>query len=144
MSIQIHIDEERTSFRPRETISGTISWSLPVAPAQVTLELFWTTRGKGQVDSEVVQSVQIKQPAAAGEQRFELKIPDAPYSFSGKLVSLLWGVRLIIHPWLEQAPSSWHIPAPAAEVRLIIHPSQEQAQVNLTISPTGQEINLVT
>jgi len=120
VSIQIQIDEERTSFRPRETITGTISWSLPVAPAQVTLELFWTTRGKGQVDSEVVQSVQIKQPAAAGEQSFELKIPDSPYSFSGKLVSLLWGVRLIIHP------------------------SQEQAQVNLTISPTGQEINLVT
>ena len=120
MSIQIHIDEERTSFRPQETISGTISWSLPVAPAQVTLELFWTTRGKGQVDSEVAQSVQLKQPAAAGEQRFELKIPDAPYSFSGKLVSLLWGLRLIIHP------------------------SQEQAQVNLTISPTGQEINVVT
>jgi len=119
VSIQIHIDEERTSFRPRETITGTISWSLPVAPAQVMLELFWTTRGKGQVDSEVVQSVQIKQPAAAGEQRFELKIPDAPYSFSGKLVSLLWGVRLVIHP------------------------SQEQAQLNLMISPTGQEINLV-
>ena len=119
MSIEIHIDEERISFRPRETIAGTISWSLPLAPAQVTLELFWTTRGKGQVDSEVEQSVQVKQPAAAGEQRFELKIPDAPYSFSGKLVSLLWGVRLIIHP------------------------SQEQAQVNLTVSPTGQEINLV-
>ena len=119
MSIQINIDEERVSFRPGEMIAGMMSWSLPVAPMQVTLELFWTTRGKGQVDSEVVQSVQIKQPAAAGEQRFELKAPNTPYSFSGKLVSLLWGLRLIIHP------------------------SQEQAQVNLMISPTGQEINLV-
>ena len=119
MSIQIQVDEGRTAFRPGEMISGSISWSLPVAPAQVTLELFWTTRGKGTVDSEVVQSVQIKHPAAAAEQRFELKTPNSPYSFSGKLVSLLWGLRLIIHP------------------------SQEQAQVNLTISPTGAEINLV-
>ena len=119
-AIREMIDTLKVATRPDGvTISGTISWWLPVAPAQVTLELFWTTRGKGQVDSEVVQSVQIKQPAAAGEQKFEVRIPDAPYSFSGKLVSLLWGLRLIIHP------------------------SQEQAQVNLTISPTGQEINLV-
>jgi len=120
MSIQIQIDAEQTAFRPGEPINGTVSWSLPIAPSQVTVELFWTTRGKGQVDSEVVQSKQIKQPAASGEERFSLKIPNGPYSFSGKLVSLLWGVRLIIHP------------------------SQEQAQVNLTVSPTGQEIILVS
>ena len=119
MSIQIHIDEDRTVFRPGETIAGDVSWSLPVAPAQISLELFWTTRGKGQVDSEVVQSMQFKHPSASGEERFALKIPNGPFSFSGKLVSLLWGLRLMIHP------------------------SQEQAQVNLTISPTGQEINLV-
>jgi hypothetical protein len=120
MSIKIQIDEDRTAFRPGEMINGSISWRLPVAPTQVTLELFWTTRGKGMVDSEVVQSVQIKHTADSGEQRFELKVPNTPYSFAGKLVSLLWGLRLIIHP------------------------SQEQAQVNLTISPTGQEINLVS
>ncbi|HEV8377288.1 MAG TPA: hypothetical protein VGP99_00440 [Tepidisphaeraceae bacterium] len=119
MSIQIQIDEDRTSFRPGESINGNVSWSLPLAPTQISLELFWTTRGKGKVDSEVVQSVQIKRPVASGNERFELKIPNGPYSFSGKLVSVLWGLRLIIHP------------------------SQEQAQVNLTISPTGQEINLV-
>src|SRR6266436_5761632 len=113
MSIQIQIDAEQTAFRPGESVNGTVSWSLPVAPTQVTVELFWTTRGKGQVDSEVVQSKQIKQPAASGEERISLKIPNGTYSFSGKLVSLLWGVRLIIHP------------------------SQEQAQVNLTVSPTG-------
>lgn len=119
MSIQIQIDGERSAFRPQEMIGGEISWSLPVAPTQVTLELFWRTRGKGIVDVEVVQSVQVKSPPATGQQRFDLKVPNDPYSFSGKLVSLLWGLRLIIHP------------------------SQEQAQVNLTISPTAQEINLV-
>ena len=119
MSIQINIDAERTAFRPGESVNGSIAWALPVAPAQVSLELFWATRGKGTVDSEVVQSKQIKQPAAAGEEQFSLAIPNGPYSFSGKLVSLLWGLRLIIHP------------------------SQEQTQVNLTVSPTGQEINLV-
>jgi len=119
MSIQIHIDGEQTAYRPGETINGSVSWSLPVPPAQVSVELFWTTRGKGQVDSEVVQSRQIKHPPASGQERFTLKLPNGPYSFSGKLVSVLWGLRLMIHP------------------------SQEQAQVNLTVSPTGQEINLV-
>jgi len=119
MSIQIQIIEERTAFRPGETIRGNVSWSLPVAPTQITLELFWSTRGKGRVDTKVVESVQIDHPAASGDQAFDLKLPNEPYSFSGKLVSLLWALRLVIHP------------------------SQEQAQVNLTISPTGQEINLV-
>lgn len=118
MSIAIKIDAEQTAFRPGESVNGSISWSLPVPPAQVSLELFWTTRGKGTVDSEVVQSQQIKHPAAVGEERFSLVIPNGPYSFSGKLVSLLWGLRLMIHP------------------------SQEQTQVNLTVSPTGEEINL--
>ena len=59
------------------------------------------------------------QSAAVGEERFSLAIPNGPYSFSGKLVSLLWGLRLMILP------------------------SQEQTQVNLTVSPTGEEINLV-
>jgi hypothetical protein len=120
MSIQIQVDGEQTAFRPGESVNGTVSWLLPVPPAQVSVELFWTTRGKGQVDSEVVQSKQMKNPPAAGQERFALKIPNGPYSFSGKLVSVLWGLRLIIHP------------------------SQEQAQVNLTVSPTGLEINLVS
>jgi len=120
MSIKIQTAEERTAFRPAETIEGTFSWSLPVAPTHISLELFWTTRGKGKVDSEVVESVHVKHPAASGEERFGFKVPNGPYSFSGKLVSLLWGLRLVILP------------------------SQEQAQANLTISPTGQEINLVT
>ena len=119
MSMQFNIDGEQSAFRPGETVNGLVSWSLPVAPAQISVELFWTTRGKGTVDSEVVQSKQIKQPPASGQERFSLAIPNGPYSFSGKLVSLLWGVRMIIHP------------------------SQEQAQVNLTVSPTGEEINLV-
>jgi len=120
MSIQIQIFEERTAFRPGETIAGKASWSLPVPPARIALELFWTTRGKGKVDTKVVESVPVDHPPASGEKAFNLKVPNEPYSFSGKLVSLLWGLRLVIHP------------------------SQEQAQVNLTISPTGQEINLVT
>jgi hypothetical protein len=119
MSISIQITEGRTAFRPGELIGGAISWSLPVAPTRLTLELFWTTRGKGTVDSQVVESMRIDHPAAGGEQPFGLKIPNGPYSFSGKLVSLLWALRLVVHP------------------------SEEQAQVNLTISPSGQEINLV-
>jgi hypothetical protein len=117
--INIKINDEQTNFRPGETIAGVASWSLPVAPAGLVLELFWTTRGKGTVDLQVVESVKIDHPSPSSEQPFNLKVPNGPYSFSGKLVSLLWGLRLVIKP------------------------SQEQAQVNLNISPTGQEINLV-
>jgi hypothetical protein len=119
MSLVIQINEGQTGFRPGEMISGTASWTLPVAPTRVDVELFWSTRGKGTVDSRIVEWARVEQPGAVGQKAFSFKAPIEPPSFSGKLVTLLWGVRLVVQP------------------------SQEQAQVNLTISPTGQEINLV-
>jgi hypothetical protein len=119
MSLVIQINDGITAFRPGETIAGVASWTLPAAPSRVDVELFWTTRGKGTVDSRIVEWARVEQPGSSGQKEFSFKAPLEPPSFSGKLVTLLWGLRLVVHP------------------------SQEQAQVNLTISPTGQEINLV-
>jgi len=119
MSIKIETEGGMTVFRPGETISGAASWALPVAPSRVDVELFWTTRGKGNVDTQIPEWVRLDHPPASGQKEFSFKVPTNPPSFSGKLVSVLWGLRLVIHP------------------------SKEQVQVNLTISPTGQEINLV-
>jgi hypothetical protein len=45
-------------------------------------------------------------------------LPLAPYSFSGKLISLIWGLELVLEP------------------------SQETARFEFTLSPTGEEIML--
>ena len=120
MSITIQTENTATTFRPGETIRGTISWSLPLPPDHLELQLYWTTRGKGTVDTAVAESLRIDRPAASGDKQFTFPTPNQPYSFSGRLVSVLWGLRLTIYP------------------------SMEQSQLNLTISPIGSEINLVT
>lgn len=118
MGLGIQIDGGQTSFRGGHTIAGEISWSLPKAPDELVLELLWTTRGKGTVDTEVVQSIRIHSPPAAGRRRFERPLPHAPVSFNGKLVSLIWYLRLLAKP------------------------SNEQAQMKIVLSPTGEEVEL--
>lgn len=78
---------DRNSFKPGEMLEGE-------APGGAGLEvrLFWYTEGKGTQDLEVVATQTLD---AAG--RFRLKLPAAPYSFSGKLISLIWAVEVVGH-----------------------------------------------
>ena len=76
--ISIKIVDDQMAFRPGETISGVTSWSLPVAPQQLKLELYWTTRGKGTVVLQAVESVPIAHPPASGEQPFSQVLADCP------------------------------------------------------------------
>lgn len=119
MTLDIQIHSGRTGFIPGEEIVGVASWELPQPARHIELQLFWTTRGKGIVDSEIVESVHFENPAAKAEHPFRLRLPGGPYSFSGTLVSLQWGIRLIAEP------------------------GGDQAQVPIIVSPSGREIDLV-
>ncbi len=77
---------ERTSFKPGETVEGAVVGGSPA----VEVRLFWYTEGKGTQDLEVVATAH---PDADG--RFRLPLPAAPYSFSGKLISLIWAVEAV-------------------------------------------------
>jgi hypothetical protein len=118
MGLAIEIADGRTSFRGGEAIAGEVSWSLPRAADEIVLELLWTTRGKGTVDSQVVQSARFQKPPAQDSQPFEFALPNAPLSFNGKLVSVVWYLRLLAKP------------------------SNEQTQLKIAVSPTGHEIEL--
>lgn len=116
--LQIQLQDGRNSFLPGQVVTGTVSWRLPSAPTFAQLQLSWTTRGKGTVDSEIVRTVEFPDPEAIAQLPFSLPLPEAPYSFSGKLVSLVWSLRLYLKP------------------------SGEEIILPLTISPTGSEIIL--
>ena len=118
MGLGIQIADDRTSFQGGQTVAGVVSWSLPKAPDEITLELLWTTRGKGTVDTQIVQAVRIQKPPSHGARPFQFQLPSSPISFSGKIVSLVWYLRLLARP------------------------SNEQAQLKIIVSPTGQEIEL--
>lgn len=97
---RIHIEtrDGSTVFRPGEIIGGTVSWELAEPPASLELSLFWYTEGKGDRDVGVSANVLFEQPGPSGIRNFQMRLPAGPYSFSGKLISLVWALEAVAEP----------------------------------------------
>ncbi len=116
--ITVTVAEGRRAFVPGETIQGTASWRLDARPDAAEVRLFYFTRGKGNEDVEVVSTVRYEAPEVAADERFAFQAPPAPHSFSGRLITLVWAVELVIEP-------------------------EELAdRVELVIAPEGREISI--
>ena len=116
--LSIYFREDKTTFAPGQTMHGAVQWSLESVPRSLELSLFWYTAGKGTRDVGVVETLTFHHPGAFGSKAFGFTLPDGPYSFSGKLISLLWA--------LELTCSSAH----------------ETVRQEIVVSPTGREIVL--
>lgn len=93
---------EQPAFVPGDIISGTIRWTdIKENSEQIDVRLIWYTRGKGQRNHEVLDTITIANPQKNGESGFQFAVPHRPYSFSGKLVSLVWSIEAIVFPDLE-------------------------------------------
>jgi hypothetical protein len=97
-SMSIETADGKTSFEPGASISGTASWSVAGTPRSVELRLLWYTRGKGNPDAAIVDSVSFVTPRASDSRTFSFAMPLGPYSFSGKLISLVWALELVVEP----------------------------------------------
>jgi len=118
MNLAIFPSDGRTVYAPGETIPGTARWELDREVDSLELRLAWETDGKGTKDSASVKSVFFDSPGLSGMRDFTFQIPDGPYSFSGKLITLSWAL--------------WLIPKK----------SKQSGKFPLVISPTGREIDL--
>jgi hypothetical protein len=116
--IQVETDDGATAFRPGDVISGRARWQLAEAPEGVELRLFWYTEGKGSQDLEIVETISFANPAAEDRRTFQIRAPRGPFSFSGKLISLIWALEIVVHP------------------------TEESGRTQITISPSGEEILL--
>jgi hypothetical protein len=114
----IFIADGRTSFRPGETLSVSALWALPEKPAALEARLFWYTRGKGTDDVGVVAARTIENPEAAGERAISFKLPPQPWSFSGKLISLIWAVELVAEPGGRSARAEFVLSPDGTEILL--------------------------
>lgn len=94
--------DHRTNWRPGEAVAFSALWALEKKPASVEARLFWFTRGKGTEDVRVVATQAAPSSELAGEHVFRFTLPASPYSFSGKLISLLWAVELIAGDEVER------------------------------------------
>ena len=116
--LTIELTGARAAYPPGAEVTGHLAWSLPAAPHRLELRLFWHTRGKGSPDVQVVETLAFDYPRATDHREFRVRLPAAPYSFSGKLISLLWALELVALP------------------------GNQTARAELTLSPTGAELHL--
>lgn len=82
------------SLRPGDTVEGRVEWRLDKPPEGFELRLCWFTRGRGTEESETVAALPLGEDAA-GEREFSFVLPDGPWSFDGKLISLTWGLEVV-------------------------------------------------
>ena len=85
----------RSAFVPGEIVEVDAEWQLAEPAREVELRLVWSTAGIGARDLEVVGR-RVIGAGASGRGRHTLQLPESPYSFSGKLISLLWSLELIV------------------------------------------------
>lgn len=94
--LEIRTRDEKTDFLPGAELAGEVSWRTDSEPGPVELRLFWHTEGKGTRDVDVVKSMTFSVPARQDRRDFSFQLPDSPYSFSGKLISVVWALELVL------------------------------------------------
>ena len=119
--LQIHLCDDTTSFLPCETVKGTIQWNLDTNPHFLELSLFWYTAGKGTRDVGVANSRKFDEPGAFGQEEFAFDLLDGPYSFSGRLISLIWAIGLTCSPGGESVRREFMLSPTGHEVLLDAH-----------------------
>jgi len=106
------------AFKPGETLELSVLWALSKKPESLEVRLFWFTRGKGTEDVGVVATELIAAEGPAGEAKVRFTLPVAPYSFSGKLISLLWAAELVAEPGARAARFQFILSPTGAELVL--------------------------
>lgn len=118
--LRIALKQDRVTFQPGDDLIGAAYWKLDSPARAIEVRLFWFTRGKGTEDAGVVHTVRFDAPKPEEARPFRFQLPASPYSFSGKLISLIWALELVTEP------------------------AKEVQRLEITIAPGGQEVLLDT
>jgi hypothetical protein len=123
--IRIGTKEDRTGFRPGEMIEGAVGWNLSEQLQSIEVRLAWQTRGKGTEDHQVVHQMQFDDPPLQGARPFQFVAPFEPFSFSGKLISVMWYLEVKVRPDRVSARTDIII-APAGKELLLGEPAPSE------------------
>lgn len=116
----IKTELDNLAYTPGEVLRGEVNWKVDLMKNSNggEVRLFYYTSGKGTRDVETIATHKVDIRTELGSQKYEFQLPGEPYSFSGKLVSLIWAVEFQV---LE---------------------SDETERLEFVMSPDGQEIDL--
>jgi hypothetical protein len=124
MNIRFGLRENLTHFRPGEEISGAVLWEGTEKPKLAEVRLLWFTRGKGTEDVSVVATESFSDPQPGDTRTFRFALPDAPYSFNGKLISLTWAVEFVLKPGNH-----------AERIEIVVGPNGEEIRLSEIVKP---------
>ncbi len=116
--IRFGLRNEQTTYQPGDTISGAALWEFTGRKKSIEVRLVWSTRGKGTEDGATVATQVLDAGKLAHTETFSFTAPDAPYSFDGTLIALIWAVEFVAEP------------------------GEEFERIEITIAPGGREIVL--
>jgi len=139
-SLDIKLSDNRTAFKPCEKISGRAEWQLENNPEALELSLFWQTEGKGTKDSGIAETIRFDNPGSVGSRIFSLRLPSGPYSFSGKLISIIWNLELAEAKGKDAIQKSIIISPTEKEIVCtdLISDSEEEGHKNSFLKFTGK------
>ena len=124
--LEILLPDDRSSFEVGEVINVTAAWSLETPAEMVELRLLWNTVGKGDRNLSVEKFWKYEQPLNSDRVTETIQLPAAPYSFSGKLVSLVWAFELIAFPGGDSIRREIVLSPDAQEILLTSHSSDDE------------------
>jgi hypothetical protein len=101
--LELALDGNVAEFELGGRVTGNASWTAERAPSGVEVRLFWYTKGKGDQDLSVVDTVVLDAPQATDRRPFAFRLPTAPPSFRGELVELVWAIEVVALPSEEAA-----------------------------------------
>jgi hypothetical protein len=96
--LQLETVGGRREYAPGDSVELEVEWQLLEAADAIEVRLVWYTVGKGDQDISVVEVERFDDPPLYNRRRCTCVLPEAPYSFSGRLISLVWCVELIVLP----------------------------------------------
>jgi hypothetical protein len=127
--VSIEIQAGLYSYCPGETLSGSASWKGDEAPQSVEVRLFWFTSGVSLSQAAIVKRIIVDRPAARASPQFQFVLPDGPWSFRGRFVSLNWAVEVVLLPSRGNA-------------RQFITVSPDRKQIDLSVPEVAQNPEL--
>lgn len=132
--LRIDLHDDVAAFEPGEELSGSASWQLEKPARNIELRLFWFTQGRGTEDAGVTETIRFEQPLNAETRSFRIRLPDAPYSLKGRLISLVWALELILEPSGEVCRREVIIAPGGQEVQLGTVPSAQRDGISWSIT----------
>ena len=114
--LRIDISGGQQGHIPGGTIGGRVTWQVDEEPRSAELRLFWFTSGKGTQDVGHIDTVTFQMPRMQDERAFSFTLPRQPFSFSGKLISLVWALELIVEPGSNVARQEFVMSGTGSEV----------------------------